>query len=507
MLTVKDYDQIRRAYHLEEKSMRQIGRELGHGYWTIRKALDESEPPGYRQTQPRPAPVLGPYKAELDKRLEEEANLPRKQRYTSKKLCAIIREQGYAGAESTVRCYVGKQRKAFRRPQVYLPLVFEPGQDAQIDWGEGWVAWRGALTKVQLFVLRLNYSRKLFVMAFPTQRQEAFFEAHVQAFRFLGGVPRRLTYDNLTTAVKRILQGREREEQRGFVALRSHYLFESRFCSPGKGNEKGRVEDGVGYVQRNFLVPKLEVSSFQELNERLLAACRADDQRRIDRQPHTIAEAWAEERPHLRPLPARPFDSAISREVTLNGYSQVTFETNRYSVPTDKARKHLTLKAYPFRIEILAAGEIIARHERSYERQRDVLNPLHYLPLLAQRPGAFEHARPLRQWREQWPARYEELLSALYRHHATESRAVKAFIQVLQLHQDYSDALVETAVAQALAEGVPHYEGVRFCLNRLLDPAPEVTPLDLSARSELAAVGSQPLTLGRYDQLLSGGAS
>jgi len=507
MLTVIDYDRIRRAYHLEEKSMRQIERELGHGYWTIRKALEQSEPEPYQLEKPRAAPVLGPYKAEIDKRLAEEKGLPRKQRYTSKKLYELIQAQGYKGAESTVRAYVGKQRQAFRRPQVYLPLVFEPGQDAQVDWGEGWVVWRGALTKVQVFVLRLNYSRKLFTMAFPSQRQESFFEAHVQAFRFLEGVPRRLTYDNLTTAVKRILQGRQREEQKGFVALRSHYLFESRFCSPGKGNEKGRVEDGVGYVQRNFLVPKLEVNSFQELNERLLAACREDDQRTVARQPQSIAEAWAEERPHLRPLPARPFDSAISREVTLNGYSQVTFETNRYSVPTDKARKHLTLKAYPFHIEILAVGEVIARHERCYERQQDILNPLHYLPLLAQRPGAFEHARPLRQWREQWPVRYEELLSALYRHHDTASRAVKEFIQVLQLHQEHPDALVERAVTQALAEGVPHYEGVRFCLNRLLDPTPEVTPLDLSARSELAAVGSQPLTLGRYDQLLSGGAS
>jgi hypothetical protein len=226
----------------------------------------------------------------------------------------------------------------------------------------------------------------------------------------------------------------------------------------------------------------------------------------VDRQSRRIAEAWEEERPHLRSLPARAFDCAVSREVTLNGYSQVTFETNRYSVPTDKARKHLILKAYPFHIEILTGDEVIARHERSYERQQDILNPLHYLPLLAQRPGAFEHAQPLRQWREQWPVRYEELLTALYQRHDTESRAVKEFVQVLQLHQMHADALVETAVAQALAEGIPHYEGVRFCLNRLLDPTPEVTPLDLSAQSELAAVGLQPLALGRYDQLLSGGA-
>ena len=178
MLTVIDYDRIRRAYHLEEKSMRQIERELGHGYWTIRKALKESEPGSYRLAKPRAAPVLGPYKAEIDKRLAEEAKHPRKQRYTSKKLYELIRAQGYRGAESTVRAYVGKQRQTYRRPQVYLPLTFDPGQDAQIDWGVGWVEMEGEQMAVQFFVLRLCYSRKIFVMAFPTQRMEAFFLAH-----------------------------------------------------------------------------------------------------------------------------------------------------------------------------------------------------------------------------------------------------------------------------------------------------------------------------------------
>jgi transposase len=501
MLTVTDYDRIRRAYHLEKKSMRQISRELGHGYWTIRKALDASEPPGYQLQAPRPAPVLGPYKGMLDRLLEEEKGLPRKQRYTGKKLFELIQAAGYRGAESTVRRYVGAQRKRLRRPQVYVPLTFEPGEDAQVDWGTGWVELAGELTEVQLFVMRMNYSRKLFVMAFPTQRQEAFFEAHVQAFAFFGGVPKRITYDNLTTAVKRIVKEGGREEQQRFIALRSHYLFASRFCTPGQGNEKGRVEDGVGYVQRQFLVPMLKVTTFAELNAHLRAACQADDARRIDRQPHTIAEAWAEEARLLRPLPAHPFDSALVREATLNGYSQVTFETNRYSVPTDKARKHLTLKAYPFYIEILAGGEVIARHERSYARKQDILDPLHYLPLLAQRPGAFDHAQPLHAWRQAWPEAYEQLLEKLKAQHGA-ARGVKAFIQVLQLHQHHAALLVAQAVTQALAEGVPHYEGVRYCLNRLLEPP---SPPQQMAQPPEGAVDIPIPAPTRYDALLPGG--
>ena len=264
---------------------------------------------------------------------------------------------------------------------------------------------------------------------------------------------------------------------------------------------------GVGYARRHFFVPMPEVASFTALNAYLLQCCEKDDQRRVDRQAQTIAEAWQEERPHLRLLPGRAFDACLQREVTLNGYSQVTFETNRYSVPVEQARKRLRLKAYVFHIEIWDEASLLARHERCYGRNQDVLEPLHYLHLLAQRPGAFEHAKPLRQWRNQWPPHYERLLALLKHRHEREKAAVREFVRILQLHQQHPPALMETAIAQALSEGLGHYEGVRFCLNRLLDPAPTMTPLDLSAQPALSAIGQQPLNLTHYDQLLAGGVS
>ena len=133
----------------------------------------------------------------------------------------------------------GQKRQASQAPQVFLPLEFDPGEDAQVDWGEAVVELAGVRVGVQLFILRLNYSHARFVMAFPFQKQEAFFEGHVQAFRFSGAVPKRITYDNLKTAVFRILTGHNRTEQVAFVTLRSHYLFESRYCTPGQGHEKG----------------------------------------------------------------------------------------------------------------------------------------------------------------------------------------------------------------------------------------------------------------------------
>jgi transposase len=502
MITVIEREKIRRAYYIEGKSMRQIAQELGHGYWTIRKALASAEAEVYTLPKPKAAPVLGPYKGVIDKLLAEEAKLPRKQRYTSQKIYTIIEGEGYQGSKSALRRYVGQQRRAGRRPELFIPLVFDPGQDAQVDWGEAWVEMAGTKQEVQLFVLRLCYSRKSFVMAFPTQRQEAFFAGHVAAFHYIEGVPRTLVYDNLKTAVKRILEGRNRQEQESFITFRSHYLFDSRFCRPGTGNDKGGVEHGVGYVRRNFLTPLPQVADFAELNVYLLSQCQADDERRVERQRQTIGATWEEEKPYLLPLPARDLACCISREVTLNPYGQVVFETNRYSVPADKARRRLTLKAYPFHLEILADHEVIARHERCYERQRDILDPLHYLSLLVERPGAFEHAAPLRQWRATWPALYETLLASL-RQRQAENQAVREFIRILQLHQEQPAELIQEAISQALAENIAHLEGIIFCLHRLSDNTPQVASLDLSPHPQLASVGLQGVSASCYNQLLS----
>lgn len=503
MLTVESYEQIRRAYYVEGKSMRQIALELKHSRKTVKKAIERAEPKGYELKEPREAPVLGPYKGRLDELLAENEHLPRKQRRTKHQIYQQVRREGYQGSESGVHVYLWQQRKASRRPKVYLPLEFDPGIDGQVDWGEAEVRLAGVRVTVQLFVMRLCYSRKMFVMAFPRQRQEAFFAGHVAAFHHFGGVPQRLTYDNLKAAVQRILTGRHRQQQERFVVFRSHYLFESRFCTPGAGHEKGQVEAGVGYARRNFIGPELTADSYAQLNEQLRQACLADDQRRVDRQPTTIDEAWHAERPILRPLPEHDYDCCLQRVAKLNPYSQVVIETNRYSVPADQAEATLPVKLYPFRVEIFNSQQIgpIAVHPRCYERQQDILTPLHYLPLLIQRPGALDHAKPLRQWRATWPKAYEQLLAHLQQQWP-EGQGVREFIQILQLHQHYPAQQVQTAVEQALMYGCPHLDGVKLCLIQRQLPTPPTRPLDLSDQPQLQHLGQQPLQLNQYNQLL-----
>lgn len=503
MITVEAYETIRRAHYLEQKSIRQIAREQGHSRKTVKKALASGGPGRYTQKQVREAPVLGPYKERIEGLLAESEHMPRKQRYTSHKIYEIIRGEGYTGSEPGVRRYIGEWRRTHHPPAVYVPLEYEPGADAQADWGEGLVVMNGIPRTVQLFSMRLCYSRCLFVMAFPHQKMEAFLEGQVCAFGFFEGVPHRISYDNLKTAVKEILVGHQRHEQAGFLAFRSHYLFESHFCSPGQGHEKGGVEHGVGYGRRNFLVPIPEVRSFEALNALLLEKCLADETRTVKGQAQDIGEAWRQEKDQLLPLPAQDFPCCTTHQVTLTPYSQVIFETNRYSVPANQGRATLTLRAFPFQVEILNQTDVIARHPRCYEHGQDIFDPLHYLPLLAQRPGAFEYAKPLRQWRAGWPPVYEQALSQL-RSLWPEGRGVREFIRILQLHTQHEAGLIEQAITQALAYGCVHYEGVRLCLNQLLLPDQPHQSLDLAAvqLEHLQQPDPQPVNLQQYDFLI-----
>jgi transposase len=502
MRTVEDYEAIRRAYFLESQSIREISRELHHARRLVRKAIANAEPEQYKLTQARDAPVLAPYKPNIDQLLKESQGLPRKQRYTAHKIFELIQKAGYTGSEGSVHNCVCQWKKAHTARSAYLPLEFDPGEDAQVDWGEAQVEIGGVRMTVQVFVMRLNYSKARFVMAFPFQKQEAFFEGHIQGYHFFGGVPRRVTYDNLKTAVFRVLEGHNRQEQTAFKAFRSYYLFESHYCTPSQGHEKGGVENDVGYVQRNFFSPIPQAASFAALNAQLRQACQDNLQRKVRGQERPVAELCQSEGQRLLPLPVKDYPACTLHVVKVNPYSQVVFETNRYSVPTTYVGKQLVLRAFPFRVELLSLEKVLAVHARCFGREQDILDPQHYLDLLQQRPGAFEHAIPLRRWSKNWPRDYDRLLDLL-RQRQPDGRGIREFVSVLKLHQDYPAEQVEQAVHQALAMGAAHLDGVRLYL-RQMQAVPETRiPVELS-RPELAALGSQPIHLEQYNQLLGG---
>lgn len=503
MITVNEKEQIRRAHYLEGKSIRQLQRETGRHRETIRKALEDGEVPRYTRRTPRPCPVLDPVKPLIQQWLEEDEARPPKQRHTAKRIYErLTTEYHFRGAASTVRRYVGLLRRQ-RRTQVFVPLEYPPGHIAQVDWGQAQVVIADQTRTAYLFCLRLGYSKQSFVTALPAQSQEAFWEGHVRAFAFLGGVPRVLVYDNLKAAVRRILEGRDRQEQAAFVAFRSHYLFESRFCAPHQAHEKGLVEGLVGYARRNWLTPPPQCASWEALNAYLLDRCRAEGGRRLRGMEQTIGEALANERPHFLPLPAHPYPCCVVRPVQPNGFGLVTFQTNRYSVPAAHVHERLWLHAFVDRIEISNGQAVLAVHPRCYGQEQDVLDPLHYLPLLEQRPGAWEQAKPIRTWRQRWPAVYDRYLAAL-RERLPSSQATREFVRILRLHEDYAESLIAQALEQALAAHCYSAAGVKQLLLRLVEPAPP-PPLDLAPFPHLAIGPVAWPDVRQFDRLLGDG--
>jgi transposase len=404
---------------------------------------------------------MDPFKAIIEKWLEEDKKHSRKQRHTAHRIYErLVSEHYFTGGERTVREYVSQLKPKYQ--DMFIPLEFDPGTDAQCDWGEASVYMGDKLITVQVLCMKLSYSGRPFVMAFPTQRQEPFFEGQHQAFNWYQGVPARISYDNMTIAVQKVLRGRNRDEQQAFISFRSHYLFESNFATPRHPQEQGRVESLVGYMRRNYFVPVPRVNSFEELNRMLLERLSEDDRRPAVGKEISIGEAWEQEKRRLLPLPRIPYRCCVSRALKANHLSLVNFDNNRYSVPVEFGISRLMLHAYVWRVEVACGDRVIASHERCYGKDQDVLNIDHYLPLLIQRPGAFPYAKPVRQWK--MPDIYREFLTALRQR--TDGGGVREFLQVLYLGRSSSQENLEIAMRQALSENRADAERVRQLVRR-----------------------------------------
>ena len=513
-----EIEQIRRAYYCEKQSVRAIAREQHHHRRVVREAIagTATPPRHYRERGPRPRPMVDAVRPLIDAWLEADQEAPPKQRHTAKRIFdRLVDEYGYGGKERAVREYVHDWKQAHRSDAIgYLPLAYAPGAEGQCDWGEGQVRVAGVEYTAQLFFLRLAYSLKPFVCAFPTARQECFFAGHEVAFQLFGGVPRRITYDNLTTAVQKVLVGRNRTEpgtrlRVSFVAFRGHHLFESFFCLPGKdgAHEKSLVETLVGYVRRNFLVPIPDVSSWEALNQELLRRCMAEDARTVVGRAVSIGAAWKEERPLL--LPRQPHPYPCCRTVPVRGtrLGLVTFERNRYSVPSRYAGERLLLRAYPWQVEITTGTTVVARHVRLYGKDGEQLDPLHYLSVLERKPGtppkawvSFEHARPIQQWAKTWPPIYQQYLDALRA--ARAEGATREFVRILQLHARFPAATIATALERALTLRCWSADGVEHLVRQEGVPSQPSTALDPVVLARLPEVDIPLPDLHCFDQLL-----
>jgi transposase len=493
MLTVDQYGFIRTAQRVYGKGIREIARDTGHSRNTVKKAL-RGEHEGYSARGRQPFPALGPYLATIERWLKEDMDQPRKQRHTAVRIYnRLRREYGFEGGESTVRRYVreARRRLGVSPVQVFIPLEPELGMEAEVDWGGCHAIVAGEYTKLKVFCMRSKGSGKPFVRCFPCERQQAFFEGHMEAFGFYGGVFRTLIYDNLTAAVEKVLKGKERRLQGSFEKFRAYYNFEARFCNRGQGHEKGGVEGLVGYARRNFLVPIPRVESLQELNGHLLAECVVYGDHRIAGRDKPVREFFEEEKQHLLSLPGVAFSNLDTASAKVDKYSTVVVDKNRYSVPTRYGGLRVRVVLSVARLDIFYGSQRIAGHERVYGNNKWQLDPMHYLELLGRRPQAFESARPIRQWRAGWPASLERLLERFREAHGP-THGIKEFIEVLMLFGEHGHKEVIEAVEGAVRAGVSSREAVEHLLRRgsgaPLGAWPTLPSPDVSVYAQIGAV-------------------
>jgi transposase len=507
---VELFEQIRRDRDREGLSIRALAEKYGVHRRTVRQALESSVPPPKRRPESRPAPKLGEYRELIDSWLIDDLAAPRKQRHTAKRVWQrLVDEHGVQVAEVTVRQHVHKRRRELGLTvgQVFVPQAHMPARTAEVDWGQAQVRLAGSQVTVHVFVMRSCFSGAAFSMASPVETQQAFLEGHALAFGWFAGVFEEVRYDNLGSAVKKVLRGRRRVETDRFIAMRSHYLFDSIFTTPGieGAHEKGGVEGEVGRFRRNHLVPVPSFGSFSQLNAFMLRACESDLTRRIDGRPGTVAEQFAVERPLLRVIES-VFDPAELSTVRVDAKALVTVRQNKYSVPASLAGLRVTAQIGAAEIRVFHREQEVARHERLHGKYgtRAVLD--HYLELLARKPGALARSLPLAQERDRghWPQAFDDLWEQL-REKVGRSEADRQMVDVLMLARELGPARVELAVRGALSAGAIDGRAVAVLARQASNPTP-AGRLEVDAR--LAEHDRPEPDLSDYDQLIdaAGGA-
>ena len=476
MYKVELYVRVRRACMVEGMSTREAARVFGLHRDTVRKMLEYSVPPGYRRQSPPRRPKLDPYHGVIDRILEEDRSLPRKQRHTAKRIYDRLRaEHGFTGKYTIVKDYVRERRRRTR--EMYVPLSHPPG-DAQCDFGQAKAVIGGVEQTIHYFVLDLPHSDACFVKAYPAETTEAFCDGHVSAFSFLGGVPRSILYDNTRLAVARILGDGRRQRTRVFSELVSHYLFEDRFGRPGKGNDKGKVEGLVGYARRNFLVPLPSFPSFDALNAYLEERCLERMGRQLRGHNETIGQRMERDLEALLAFPAVPYDASDKHVSRVSSLSLV--------------------RGYVGEVVISCGAEVIARHPRSYERDDFVFDPVHYLPLLERKTGALDQAAPLAGWElpEEFGVLRRLLESRMGR------RGKREFVQVLRLVENFRKEEVYEAVRDALRLGAISFDAIKHLVLCKMEGRPQ--RLDLELYPYLPRVTVTKTSASDYMALMSG---
>jgi len=456
------YSEIRARYSNGEP-IRSIARGLEISRQTVKKYCEGSTHPEVRKTYQRESDVINDQVDQFILRCfqdDEDENL-KKQSHTAKRIYdRLVEELEFKGSYSTIRKAV-RNKKATRTvpPQSSVPLSYAPGEAVQIDWGEATVYIDGQKTKVHSFCGRLCHSCDIFVQVYRSANEETFLEAQQLMFDFFEGVSRRMIFDNAKVAVKEGF-GLYAKPQDRYLAFSAHYAFATDFCNPSKGNEKGLVENLVGYSRRNFLVPVPRVSDIDELNRKLWNDCLSyRENHKVEHRQHPVKILYQEELQSLTPIPRYRYDTSKTVMAKVDDFSTVRYEKNNYSVPTKHLRKDVTVKGYANTICILHNGSVIATYPRYYGSGNTQYRLEHYIDLLERKPRSVFNARPVK----------ENVTKELLDWGSHLPGGNKEMVKLLRLCVDYGEEKILAIKHSIPSRIVPTVDMVRSYLH---EPAP-----------------------------------
>jgi len=495
MKSVDTIARVRRAFHVQGWSLKRICRELHVSRNTVRKILRSDETSFSYERERQPMPKIGPWQDHLDGFLNGNRSKGAREQLTLIRIYEELCSLGYEGGYDAVRRYARNWAKAqgSATADAYVPLFFAPGEAYQFDWSHEIVLIRGVTVTVKVAHVRLCHSRMMFVRAYPRETQEMVFDAHDRAFAFFGGACTRGIYDNMKTAVETVFVGKDRQYNRRFLQMCSHFLVQPVACTPASGWEKGQVENQVGLVRERFFTPRLRFSSYEELNAWLLDKCvaYAKAHRHVDQPERRIWDVFEEERGKLVDYRG-PFDGFHAVPASVSKTCTVRFDNNKYSVLSTAVGRPVEIQAYAGRIVIRQDGVVVAEHARSFGRGETIYDPWHYVPVLARKPGALRNGAPFQNWL--LPLAIERVRRRLKAAHDGDRQMVSILAAVLT---DGIDA-VEAACQEAIDQNVCSSAIVLNILARRRDPAPAITILTPDA---LRLQHEPQADCARYDSL------
>lgn len=498
MLTIMQIHHIKYLSFHKGQSLRSIARDMGYDFRTVKKYAEKADfnvPTKKRRGRPSKLDTVKPI---IDTWLEEDLTRPIKQRHTAKRIFdRLCNEHGdkFNCKERTVRNYVAaKKKELFGEKEGYLPLE-HPAGEAQLDFGQIEMIEKGQKVKGYELILSLPYSNAGYVQIFRGQNQECLLTGLKDIFEHMERIPSVIWFDNLSAAVAGIEKHGNRKLVDQFHRFALHYGFKPQFCNPGKGHEKGHVENKVGYSRRNFFVPEPKFDNIETFNQQLFAVAEKDHKRKHYRKDRRIDELLKDDISAMLPLPEKPFDIGRTEKVVANKYGKIRYEGNIYSASPQVAGKEIFIKLKAHDIEIFNEKyQLVVKHKRIYGKGQELMNWLPYLTTLAKRPNALKYTGFYHELPDPW----QEYLKDL--DYAEKKKSLNLLVKMIT-ETDMDTATI--CLLESMDSGRNDAENILLCYRRLTEPTVNDFMPSLSAGIKSPAIYTPDLTC--YDVFLKAG--